>query len=53
MRTRRNYTELVRHFLAGRMTNFEYELACDKLTRNMDEAWNIGLITVTRTLNMT
>ena len=38
MSTRRNYAELVRHFLAGRMTNFEYELACDKLTRKMDEA---------------
>jgi len=38
MNTRRRYAELVRHFLSGRMTNFEYELECDRLMRPMDEA---------------
>ena len=48
MNARQSYTELVRHFLSGRMTNLKYELACDTLMRDFDlasdkiycELWN-------------
>lgn len=38
MNARQRYTELVRQFLSGRMTNLKYELACDLLMRDLDEA---------------
>jgi hypothetical protein len=38
MNARQRYTELVRHFLSGRITNFKYEIACDALVRDLDEA---------------
>ena len=38
MNTRRQYAELVRHFLSGRMINLKYELACDAILRDADAA---------------
>ena len=35
---RDQYAELLRHFVAGRMTNFEYEESCDQIFRTNDEA---------------
>ena len=40
MNTRRRYAELMRHFLAGRMTNHQYEYRCDDLLENADDAAN-------------
>ncbi len=38
MGARKLYAELVRHFLAGRMTNHEYEDTCDSILNQGDEA---------------
>ena len=42
MTARTQYAELVRHFLSGRMTNHEYETACDTFLKSNDDA--IGLV---------
>lgn len=38
MNARLRYAELVRHFLAGRMTNHQYEDLCEDLLRDGDDA---------------
>lgn len=38
MNTRLQYAELVRHFLAGRLTNHQYETCCDALLDDGDQA---------------
>lgn len=40
MNTRQSYAELVRHFYSGRLTNHEYERACDSILRDADQAMN-------------
>ena len=38
MNTRRQYAEIVRQFLSGRMTNLQYEERCDAILENADLA---------------
>ncbi len=36
----KKYAQLVRHFYSGRLTNHEYELACDSILQDADQAIN-------------
>jgi hypothetical protein len=40
MNARQDYAELARHFFAGRITNHEYERACDQILEHSDDAIN-------------